>query len=100
MERSEEICRVVHRWLGGNRDGDADAVIARISEHSGLLAIGTDPGEWWHAPERAVWRRQIEESGGFPLHWDEDEIEAWEEGSVGWAGMTMKLGALDGDGPS
>ena len=90
MEPSEEIRRVVHRWLVANRDGDVDAVMARISEHSGLLAIGTDPGEWWHGPERAVWRRQIEESGGFPLSWG--EIEAWEEGTVGWAGMAMKLG--------
>ena len=98
MEPSEEIRRVVHRWLVANRDGDVDGVMARISEHPGLLAIGTDPGEWWHGPERAVWRRQIEESGGFPLDWG--EIEAWEEGSVGWAGMTMKLGALDGDGPN
>jgi adenylate cyclase len=96
MEPSEEIRRVVHRWLEANRDGDAVAVMARISEHSGLLAIGTDPGEWWHAEERRVWRRQIEESGGFELEWD--EIEAWEEGTVGWAGMTMKLGAVDGDG--
>ena len=98
MEQSEEIRRVVHRWLEANRDGDADAVMARISEQPGLLAIGTDPGEWWHSPERAVWRRQIEESGGFPLAWG--EIEAWEEGTVAWAGMTMKIGALDGDGPS
>ena len=98
MEPSEEICRVVHRWLVANRDGDVDAVMARISEHEGLLAIGTDPGEWWHVAERAVWRRQMEESGGFPLDWG--EIEAWEEGTVGWAGMTMTIGAPDGDGAS
>ena len=89
MEPSEEIRRVVHRWLVANRDGDADAVLARISERPGLLAIGTDPGEWWHTPERAVWRRQVEESGGFPLDWG--EIEAWEEGTVGWAGMMITL---------
>ena len=70
--------------------------MARISERPGLLAIGTDPGEWWHAPERAVWRRQVEESGGFPLDWG--EIEAWEEGTVGWAGMVCTLGRPDGEG--
>jgi adenylate cyclase len=92
VEPSEEIRRVVHRWLVANTEGDADAVMARISEHPGLLAIGTDPGEWWHGPERAVWRRQIEESGGFPIAWD--EIEAWEEGSVGWAGMKMSIRSM------
>ena len=89
---------MVHRWLVANRDGDADAVMARISERPGLLAIGTDPGEWWHVQERAVWRRQIEESGGFPLDWG--EIEAWEEGTVGWAGMTITLGRVDDGGTS
>jgi class 3 adenylate cyclase len=48
----------------------------------------------WHAAERAVWRRQIEESGGFPLAWD--EIEAWEEGSVGWAATRMTIRPIDG----
>jgi adenylate cyclase len=94
VEPSEEIRRVVHRWLVANRDGDADAVMARISEQHGLLAIGTDAGEWWHVPERQVWRRQIEETGGFPIEWD--TIEAWEEGSVGWAGMTLTMRPLDG----
>lgn len=98
MEPSEEIRRVVHRWLVAARDGDTAPFMARISEHPGMLAIGTDLGEWWHGPERAVWRRQIEESGGFPFAWD--EIEAWEEGTVGWAGVPTKLGALDGEGPS
>jgi hypothetical protein len=69
MEPSEEICRVMHRWLVANTEGDADAVMARVSEQPGLLAIGTDGEEWWHGAERAVWRRQIEESGGYPLTW-------------------------------
>ena len=87
MEPSEEIRRIVHRWLIANSEGDAHAVIAKISEHPGLLAIGTDGDEWWHGPERLVWRRQVEESGGFPITWD--EIEAWEEGTVAWAGAKM-----------
>jgi adenylate cyclase len=87
MEPSEEIRRVIHRWMLANADGDADAVIGKISELPGMLAVGTDADEWWHAQERPVWRRQIEEAGGFPITWD--EIEAWEEGTVGWAGMRM-----------
>ena len=46
-----------------------------------MLAIGTDGDEWWHAAERAVWRRRIEEVGRLSVAWD--QIEAWEEGSVG-----------------
>ncbi len=48
--------------------------------------IGTDLAEWWHGPDaRAIWARQIEELGTFPFTCD--EIEAWEEGSVGWASV-------------
>jgi adenylate cyclase len=96
MEPSEEIRRVVHRWLVANTEGDADAVMARISEQPGMLAVGSDNEEWWHAAERAVWRRQIEDSGGFPLAWE--EIEAWEEGSVGWAATRMTIRPFDGSG--
>jgi class 3 adenylate cyclase len=95
MESSEEIRRVVQRWLVAQRDGDAEAVMARVSERPGFLAIGTDPGEWWHVGEQVLVRRQAEESGGFPISWG--DIEAWEEGSVGWAGMTMTLSVADGD---
>jgi hypothetical protein len=87
MEPSEEIRRVVERWLVANTEGDADAVIGKVTEHPGMLAIGTDRNEWWHSQERPVWRRQIEESGGFPISWN--EVEAWEEGTVGWASARM-----------
>jgi len=84
MEPSEEIRRVIHRWMVATSEGDADAVLGRTSDHPGGLAIGTDAGEWWSGPEdHLVWRRQLEETGGFPVTWD--EIEAWEEGTVGWA---------------
>jgi len=89
MEPSEEIRRVLDRWMVANSEGDSDAVLGKVSEHPGMLAIGTDVDEWWHAHERAVWKHQLEETGGFPVTWD--EIEAWEEGTVGWAGAKMTM---------
>src|SRR3990172_1552599 len=89
MEPSEEIRRVIHRWMVANSEGDADAVMGKVSEHPGILAIGTDADEWWHGDERAVWSHQLKETGGFPITWD--EIEAWEEGTVGWAGARMTM---------
>ncbi len=84
MEPSEEIRRVVERWTKAISDGDADSALSRLSEHSGALLIGTDPDEWWHGEEmRAIWARQIEELGAFSL--TVNEIEGWEEGTVGWA---------------
>ena len=93
MEPSEEIRKVIHRYLVAFRDGDADGFMARLSEHPGALGIGTDEAEWFHAAEFPVWRRQGEETGGVPLVWD--EIEAWEEGSVGWAALKGTIRSLD-----
>ncbi len=84
MEPSEEIRRVVQRWMTAISEGDTEPALGRVSGHAGALMIGTDPAEWWRGDAiRLVWGRQIEELGGFDLAWD--EIEAWEEQPVGWA---------------
>jgi len=87
VEPSEEIRRIVDRWTKSIAEGDAESVLARLSEHAGTLIIGTDPAEWWHGQEaHAIWRRQIEELGdAFAV--SAVEIEAWEEGTVGWASV-------------
>src|SRR5215471_116573 len=86
MEKSEEIRRVIERWTRAIADGDAEC-LERLSTHEGTLIVGTDPSEWWRGREtRAVWGRQIEELRGvFSVR--ADEIDAWEEGSVGWAAL-------------
>jgi class 3 adenylate cyclase len=85
VEPSEEIRRVIHRWMNAISEGDDDSALGRLSKHPGTLMIGTDPAEWWHGREtRAIWGRQLEETGPFPVT---GEIEAWEEGTVGWASV-------------
>ncbi len=66
--------------------GDADAYLSRLSDHVGTLMIGTDMAEFWQGDEaRAIWAQQMQETGGFPA--TATEIYAWEEGTVGWAGV-------------
>jgi ketosteroid isomerase-like protein len=86
VEPSEEIRRVIDRWTKAIAEGDAEC-LERLSEHAGMLIVGTDPAEWWRGREtRAIWGRQIEElQGVFSVR--ADEIDAWEEGSVGWAAV-------------
>jgi len=48
MEPSEEIRRVIHRWMIAISEGDTDSALGRLSEHPGALTIGIDPAEWWH----------------------------------------------------
>ena len=66
--------------------GDTDAYLSRLSDHVGTLMIGTDPAEFWRGEEtRAIWAQQMQETGAFPV--TAVEIHAWEEGTVGWAGV-------------
>ncbi|MGH3009133.1 MAG: nuclear transport factor 2 family protein [Gaiellaceae bacterium] len=89
MERSEEICRIVERWAAAVNAGDADAVLARLAEHPGGLLIGTDPNEWWPGEARHVMAAQMKATGGFPV--TIEEIDAWEEGSCGWAATKVTV---------
>src|SRR5262249_18465125 len=91
VKSSEEIRRIIDRWMTAQSEGDADSVLERLSEHPGALAVGTDAAEWWRgATIRALWRRQIDELADV---WDveADEIEAWEEGSVGWGSVRQTV---------
>jgi class 3 adenylate cyclase len=87
VERSEEIRRVVERLERAISDGDAESVLGRLSTDPGLLVIGSDPAEWWLGSDaRRVWARQLEEfQDAFQV--TVNEIEAWEEGNVGWASV-------------
>jgi adenylate cyclase len=87
VEPSEEIRRVIDRFTRAIAEGDSESALGRLSEHPGTLIVGTDPAEWWRGPEtRAVWGCQIEELlGEFSVR--ADEIDAWEEGNVGWAAL-------------
>jgi adenylate cyclase len=87
VEPSEEIRRVIDRLTNAIAEGDTESVLGRLSDHPGTLIIGSDPAEWWLGREtRAVWGRQIEEFDGSFLV-TANEIDAWEEGSVGWASV-------------
>jgi class 3 adenylate cyclase len=90
VDASPEICRVVDRWLTAARNGDTDEAMGKFAAHPGVLLIGSDEAEWWHLEHRPVWEAQFEESGGFPFVWG--EIEAWEEGTVGWAALQLAVG--------
>jgi class 3 adenylate cyclase len=89
MEKSEEIRRVIERWTTATARGGDDA-LGRLSEHPGTLMIGTDPAEWWlGSAAHVIWARQIREVGPFPVR--ATEIDAWEEGTVGWAAVKESI---------
>jgi class 3 adenylate cyclase len=84
VEPSDEIRRIVERWMQAISERDSQSSLGRLSEHPGAVMIGTDPEEWFHGAEaRAIWARQLDELDTFSVVGT--EIEAWEEGTVGWA---------------
>lgn len=88
VEPSEEIRRVVTRFFEALRDGDEEAVDARISRQPGFERFGSDPDEWWRDGEtaaRLLVRQMREMGGGFPWRLLGD-IHAMSEDNVGWAG--------------
>jgi hypothetical protein len=97
MEPSDELRRVVSRFVESVRDGDEEAVSNRISRQPGFERFGSDPAEWWQEGEAAtlVWMQQMREmGGGYP--WRQvGDVHAMVEGGVGWAGLWTEF-----DGPT
>src|SRR6266545_2228061 len=90
VKASEEIRRIVERWMQAISERDSESSLERVSDLPGALMIGTDPEEWFHGAEaRAIWARQLEELDSFSVVGT--EIEAWEEGTVGWASVKEKI---------
>jgi hypothetical protein len=87
VEPSEELRRVVIRFVEALRDGDEEAVSNRVSRQPGFERFGSDPEEIWHEGEAAarLWVQQMREmGGGYPWQLI-DEVQAMSEGTVGWA---------------
>ncbi len=98
VEASEELRRVVERFIAAAREGDDQAVMNRFSRQRGFERIGSDPAEWWRDGEAAalVWAQQMREmGGGFPFHLV-DDVHAMVEGTVGWAGARLEIDAPTG----
>jgi len=91
MEPSEEIRRVIERWLAAVDAGDRDAMSARLSDHPGFVTIGTDAREWFEGANASpVLRHEMKEreTVGYPVTCE--AISAWEEGSCGWASAKLR----------
>ena len=86
MERSDELRAVTARIWAAFQRGDNAAVLARFSREEGLSAFGTDESEYLEGPVQ-VWRYMDIQSEALPQRplSDNPNIDAWAEGSVGWA---------------
>jgi class 3 adenylate cyclase/ketosteroid isomerase-like protein len=91
VEPSEELRALMHRFYAACAQGDADTIANLFSESAAVLAIGTDPGEWWtsHASIVGVWDAQMSEFGGFVFR--SQALQGWVQGPVGWVADQVML---------
>jgi len=96
MEPSTELKNFMLRFYEALGKADHTFFERHISEKAGMLAIGTDPKEWWSGKSIfvPVLKAQLEEMGGFPLV--ADAPQAYSEGSVGWVADQPRLSLPDG----
>lgn len=81
---SPELVAVAQRWLNAQERKDADTLVGLFSESEQLRYVGPGPDEFWSG-------QFIRD--GYPLHTNEipdfvsqnQSIEAFENGSTGWA---------------
>ena len=85
MEPSAELKNAVLRLYDAMAAGDVSAIERLFSRRDGVLAIGSDPAEWWAGHDAIVrkFEAQLLETGTRRI--DPGELSAFVEGTVGWA---------------
>lgn len=85
MQPSAELRDLYVRLCEAQTSGDHAFFARRFSSKDGVVAIGTDPAEWWQGFETIseVFKAQLSEAGGFEML--PGEPLAFADGNVGWA---------------
>jgi hypothetical protein len=87
METSDELRRITENFYDLFVTGDTSVADRYIENQDGLLVIGTDPREWWSEYESimSALKAQAGELSQVGLKIRRDrEVQAYQEGSVGW----------------
>lgn len=85
---SSELAAVVNRYLLALQRGDVETVRSLTSRSDSMLLLGSDPREWYQGSQASdLIAVQME---GLPaFRYEVHRLEAFEEGSVGWAGLDL-----------
>jgi hypothetical protein len=85
MNPSTEVRNAVLRLYETMATGDASAIRHLFSRQSGVLAIGSDPSEWWAGHDTIVEAFQAQLRGIGRRKVEPGDLNAFVEGTVGWA---------------
>ena len=93
MEKSAELKELYLSCCEAQTTGDYAFFKRHFSQKEGVLAIGTDPAEWWtgYSTITSVFETQLKEIEGIEVQ--PGTPHAYQDGSMGWiAGQpTIKL---------
>jgi ketosteroid isomerase-like protein len=86
----------VSDWFAAASKGDPSLVARHVSDDTANRLVGSDPDEWIQGPEVARSLRGEAERSGGKVSFTPSEIEAFGEGSVGWAATKLRITLPDG----
>ena len=96
MERSPELEQLVVSWFDAASRGDDSLVDAHVSSGDGTRLIGSDPGEVFSGRAVAEFLRGEVQSAAGHAAFSPADIEAFQEGTVGWATTSLTITMPDG----
>ena len=97
MQRSPELETFVAAWFAAASRGDASLVDAHVSRSDGTRLIGSDPGELLRGGDAVAefLTGEVEGAAG-AVAFSPAGVEAFSEGSVGWATTIVTITLPDG----
>jgi ketosteroid isomerase-like protein len=96
MQESAELKELMVRWYASFSAGDLAAIERILSHEPGVLAIGSDPQEWFLDYETivAIFQAQVQAMNGVQLQ--AGDLTAYCDGAVGWVADQPVLKLPDG----
>ena len=99
MERSPELEKVVVQRFDAATRGDPSLIDRHVSRQGGRRLVGTDPDEWFEGSAAAEFLREGLPGGGGGVR-SLSDLQAFSEGTVGWAMTRFTLTFPDGSSVS
>lgn len=96
MQPSSELSKIIAAWFESVSKGDPSWADRHISRKAETRLVGTDPNEMLAGEQVAEFLKQEVQAMGGVVKASVGEVEAYQEGSVGWGLARPTLTLPDG----
>ena len=96
MQVSPELSRIIAAWFESAANGDQTWADNHISHNANVRLVGTDPSEMLEGEQVAQFLKDEVRAMGGVIKASAGEVEAYEEGTVGWGLARPTLTLPDG----